>query len=140
MSDNLMLRLDKNATFDQFACKSTLTHFKPLVSFYIPREHQKCSCFLMFQWIQKETSGIRWVTNERNFIEKLSFSYLVLDSVLRWFYSRDKTVIRSNLRVAQHGRFKTNPLYFQFLDFRLSQIPQNELSMTFCSPKLSLES
>ena len=29
----------KHFSFYQFACKSTLTHFKPLVSFYIPWEH-----------------------------------------------------------------------------------------------------
>ena len=56
--------------------------------------------------------------------------------------------IRSNLLVAQNGRLIMNPVYngtmvyagWKTLDFRLSEIPQNELSRTFSISKLSLES
>ena len=58
--------------------------------------------------------------------------------------------IRSNLRVAQNGRLVLEPVYIrsgtmmltcgEILDFKLSESSKNELSRTFCSPKLSLES
>ena len=55
--------------------------------------------------------------------------------------------IRSNLQVAQNGRFVINPIYSRgstmvakFLDFGLSESLKMHSLGAFCSPKLSLES
>ena len=44
----------------------TLIHFMPLVSFYTPLKHQKTYGFLMFQGVQKETSGMNQVNIAKN--------------------------------------------------------------------------
>ena len=51
--------------------------------------------------------------------------------------------IRSNLQVAENGRFVVKPVYPgggimlpKILDFRLYEILKTALSRTFCSPEL----
>ena len=54
-------------------------------------------------------------------------------------------IIRSNLRVAESGRFVVNLVYSgggtmlpKILDFKLFEILKNALSRIFCSPELYL--
>ena len=46
--------------------QTSLTHFMPLISFYIPWKHQKTSGFLVFSGGTEEISGMKSVESELN--------------------------------------------------------------------------
>ena len=102
-----------------------------------------------------------WKSRFQNFLVLSSFTcfFFFLSYSMAKILCRNKSLliictslihIRSNLPVAQNGRFLTKPVYLwgatmvltrdNILDFRVSKIPKNKLFRTFCSPKLFLES